>query len=264
MDELPRDQALDALSFVRELVHATADEMLRLASDLRQATGKRGVDLVTKADHFAEERLTAALYRRFPEHRVQAEEGTAFGPAGAAWTWHIDPLDGTGNFSRGLPHWAISIGLACGSRPVLGVIYGPECGVEVWGGPGLGGWTSDGELHAATPAGEPKTWIVASDWPWELSQRHRTQAFLGRLAPRIRQFKTLGSAAVDLAHLALGRIDAYAISHIFPWDQCGGAAVLLALGYELRTWSGAEWDLDHPDIVAFRPGMWEILREAVA
>jgi myo-inositol-1(or 4)-monophosphatase len=69
------------------------------------------------------------------------------------------------------------------------------------------------------------------------------------LAPRIRQFKTYGSAAVDLAHVALGRVDAYAIPKIFPWDQCGGAAICSELGYDLRRWDGSPWNLEHNDII---------------
>lgn len=252
------------LAEARTLTRRVAAEVHALAGQLRAATGKGdGIDVVTRADSHAEALLTGELHRLFPGHRIAGEEGTRLGPADSAWCWHIDPLDGTGNFSRQLPCWAISVGLAHGDTPVAGVVVGPECGVDLAGGPGLGAWNGGSALELATPAGDPRTWMVAADWPWDLAERARTCALLARLAPRIRQYKTFGSAAVDFANLALGRIDAYAISRIFPWDQAGGAAVCAALGYELRRWDGTPWDLRHGDIVACRPGMWAVLDEAL-
>jgi myo-inositol-1(or 4)-monophosphatase len=260
---LPPELAIGTLRTVRDLAGEVGAQMVEMATTLRAATAKGGVDVVTAADHFSEERLASALARHFPAHRIAGEEGTRLGPADSPWVWHIDPLDGTANYSRGIPHWSISIGLAYGDEPVLGVVHGPACGITALGAAGLGAWAGDRPLPAATPAGEPGTWIVATDWPWDLVERQRTNHLLARLSGRIRQYKTFGSAALDLAALALGHVDAYAISHIFPWDQAGGAAVAAALGYELRRWNGEAWDLRHPDLVACRPGMWPVLREAI-
>ena len=244
------------LAHVRSLGLQVGDELLRLQDDLGAAsTSKGGVDLVTEADRRSEALLVADLARAFPHHRIAGEEGTRVGPADSAWCWHLDPLDGTANYSRGLPYWMISIGLSYGDHPVLGCLVGPGCQLLVSGAVGLGAWNHATQLPSATPTPDERTWIVATDWPWNLAERQRTVALLGQLAPRIRQYKSYGSAAVDLAHVALGRIDAYAISHIFPWDQCGGAAICAALGYELKRWDGSPWDLRHPDILCQRPGM---------
>jgi myo-inositol-1(or 4)-monophosphatase len=248
----------------RALVRQTAHEAARLADSLRSERSKGGVDLVTAADGHIEAALTTALHARFPGHRIKAEEGTRLGPDDSPWCWHLDPLDGTGNFSRGLPYWAVSLGLAYDHQPMAGIIVGPQCGLDLAGGPGLGAWDGDRPLPQAGPAGEERTWMIATDWPWDVVERQRTCAFLTRMAPRIRQYKTYGSAAVDLAHVALGKVDAYLISKIFPWDQAGGAAICAALGYELRRWDGSGWDLRHPDIVACRPGMWPGLATALA
>lgn len=267
MDAIPgglaASEARAVLAEVRRLCAEVGAEVAEAAGRLRASASDKGaVDVVTAADKLSEQRLTEALHRRFPAHRIAGEEGTRLGPADSPWTWHIDPLDGTANFSRGLPYWMLSVGLAFQQRPVLGVVHGPECRLTVSGVDGLGAWRGDDPLPAAAPAGPERSWIVAADWPWDLAQRQRVLAMLGRLAPRIRQYKTYGSAAVDLAHVATGLVDAYLIPHIFPWDQCGGAAACAALGYELRTWAGAPWDLSHPDIAVCRPGMWDLLGAA--
>jgi myo-inositol-1(or 4)-monophosphatase len=262
--DLPAELALGTLTIVRDLAREVGERMVALAGSLRSASAKGGVDVVTEADRYSEQTLCSALARHFPTHRIAGEEGTRLGPADSPWTWHIDPLDGTANYARGIPYWSLSIGLAHRDRPVLGVVHGPLCGITVSGGAGLGAWSGDQPLPPATPAGEERSWIVATDWPWDLAERERSVRLLARLAPRIRQYKTFGSAALDLANLALGHLDAYAIPKIFPWDQAAGAAIVAALGYELRTWSGAPWDLAHNDIVACRPGMWPVLEMATA
>ncbi len=254
MDQHP--DLLPLLAHVKVLGRRVGDEVFRLQESLRATvTSKGGVDLVTAADTLSEQLLTEDLAKKFPHHRIAGEEGTRVGPPDSPWCWHLDPIDGTANFSRGLPFWMISIGLSYGEVPVLGCLVGPACGMLLTGAAGHGAWNHDVPLPRATPAGDEKTWIVATDWPWNLTERERTLRLLAHLAPRIRQYKTYGSAAVDLAHVALGRVDAYAISHIFPWDQCGGAAICAALGYELTRWDGSPWDLRHADIVCAKPGM---------
>ena len=252
------------LDQARAIARRVGAEVAALADSLRSERAKDGVDLVTAADGHAEAALTAALHAAFPEHRIIAEEGTRLGPPDSLWCWHIDPLDGTGNFSRGLPYWAISLGLSYGDVPQLGIIVGPQCGFDLAGIAGVGAWDGDRPLAVASPAGPERTWMIATDWPWDLPERQRTCTALTRLAPRIRQYKTYGSAAADLAHVALGRVDAYCISKIFTWDQAGGAAICAALGYELRRWDGSPWDLRHPDIAVCRPGMWSVLGPALA
>jgi myo-inositol-1(or 4)-monophosphatase len=264
MPALPAELAVATLREARVLVEDVGRRMVAFGDSLRASRPKDGVDVVTEADAFSERELSTALARQFPHHRIAGEEGTRLGPPESDWTWWLDPLDGTGNFSRALPYWAISLGLAYREQPLLGIIHGPACGITVLGAVGLGAWSHDAPLPDARRAGEPREWMVATDWPWGLDERQRTNQLLVRLAPRIRQYKTFGSAAIDLAHLALGHVDAYCISGAFRWDLCAGAAVARALSYEVRTWDGADWDLSRSDIVACRPGMWDsLLREAV-
>ncbi len=256
---LPPALALETLSAVGSLLIDTGALIAAGGDGLRAQTPKDGVDLVTRADATAEAAIAPSLARQFPHHRVACEEGTVLGPEDSPWTWHLDPLDGTANYSRGIPYWAISLGLAHGREPVLGVIHGPACGMTVSGALGLGAWHGEAPLPEASPAGAPSTWIVATDWPWAVAKRPLTSRLLDALAPHIRQYKTMGSAALDLAMLVTGRVDAYFISDAFVWDLAGGSAIARAAGFELRTWSGAAWDLSHRDLAACRPGMWESL-----
>ncbi len=260
---LPPDLVHGTLAIIQPIIMDVGKHLQLMASTLRQSTSKGGVDVVTEADHYSEKTITAALAQHFPEHRIAGEEGTRIGPENSPWCWHVDPLDGTANYSRGIPHWAISVGLSFNEQPILGVVHGPACGITVSGAVGVGAWLGDKPLPSATPAGEPKEWIIASDWPWDLAERKRTNYLLDNLSGIIRQYKTFGSAALDLAAVAMGVVDAYAISRIFPWDQAGGTAACIALGYDMKRWDGAPWDLQHHDIVVCRPGMWDVLKTAL-
>src|SRR4051812_46062912 len=112
---LPRDLALSTLSVARTLLEEVGARLVAMAREgTATASAKSGPDLVTAADRLSEATITAEIARAFPEHRVLAEEGTVLGPADSPWIWHLDPLDGTANFHRGLPHWAISLGLSHG------------------------------------------------------------------------------------------------------------------------------------------------------
>jgi len=245
------------LDHVRDLGQRVAGEIHGMQCEAMESAHSKGggVDVVTAADTRSEALLTAALSAAYPQHRIAGEEGTRLGPADSPWCWHLDPLDGTCNYSRGLPYWMVSIGLSYGERPVLGVLAGPACGMLLAGGDGLGAWDGDRRLARAETAGEERTWVVATDWSWDLARRKRVSALLDGLAPRVRQCKTFGSAAVDFAHVALGRVDAYAHPFIYPWDQAGGAAICAELGYELKRWDGTAWDLRHGDVICQKPGM---------
>jgi len=245
---------------VRETL-AIAEAAARAAGQAIQAARTDGLakgaghDVVTHADGASEAILCEHLARAFPDHRIEGEEGAAIGPADSPRVWHLDPLDGTANFSRGIPYWAVSVGLAWRGKPVLGVIHAPAFGHTLTCIRGQGVWL-DGVALPPAPAmdEDPRTWIVAVDWPWDLAQRKRVTALLGHLSGSIRQYKTYGSAALDCVNLARGWVDAYCITDIFPWDLCAGAAALQELGFRLADWQGQPWKLGRGPIRACRPG----------
>ncbi|TVR44291.1 MAG: hypothetical protein EA402_07475 [Planctomycetota bacterium] len=249
----------------------TLAQALRLAIDAGKVIRELGVemavmdkglghDVVTEADRRAETLIVDGLAAAFPDHRIVGEEGSGRGPETALRCWHVDPLDGTANFSRSIPYWAVSIGLAWRGKPVLGVIHAPELGLTLEVIRSQGVWLNDQPLAPARAVEEdPRRWIVAVDWPWDLAERQRTCALLSALAPRIRQYKTYGSAALDCLNLARGRLDAYCISDVFSWDLCAGAAALQELGFSLADWQGQPWRLGRGAIRACRPGGQELL-----
>ncbi|MFW5845530.1 MAG: inositol monophosphatase family protein [Planctomycetota bacterium] len=243
------DEAIDRwMAELVQPVRALAADLQHMHARLSVGRSKGGVDVVTAADHHSEEQLVALLRERFPTHGIVAEEGTA--RSGTDWCWYLDPLDGTANYQRGLPDWAISLGLAHEGRPVAGVIAAPAWG-RCWSGAiGHGVWCDGRRLEPPPPAGPMHSWLVGSDHPWDPDQRSRNLRVVQAYATRVRMPLARGSAAVALAQLCAGRLDAYLLAAAKDWDYCAGVALLTELGLQAEDWTGRPWRIGTASLLA--------------
>jgi myo-inositol-1(or 4)-monophosphatase len=189
-------------------------------------------DLVSDADHAAEDAIRAVLARRRPDDAVLAEEGG--GEAGTSGLrWVVDPLDGTVNFLFGVPQWAISIACEDDAGTVAGLILDPlrdETFAAVRGGPA----TLNGEPIAASEREDLATALVATGFSYDARVRAEQATVLGRLLPRVRDVRRFGSAALDLAWTATGRHDAFFERGLKPWDRAAGELICAAAGLRTR------------------------------
>ncbi|MCA8958524.1 MAG: inositol monophosphatase, partial [Planctomycetes bacterium] len=172
----------------------------------------RPTELVTAADRATEHVVVSALLERFPDHAVLAEEGVLTPVGRASQTsdhlWIIDPLDGTTNFVHGLPHFAVSIGLEVDDTPVLGVVYDP-CKDELFTAiVGLGAWVGDRSLRVSSAA-TLDTALVCTGFPTDPAARAVAFARAARVLQAARGLRRTGSAALDLAYVAAGRLDGF-------------------------------------------------------
>jgi myo-inositol-1(or 4)-monophosphatase len=205
---------------------------------------------VTEADRRSEELLRAVLHRAFPAHGIIGEEGEDVVNAGAEYIWFLDPLDGTTNFTAGLPAFAISMGLCFRGTPVLGVVAVP------WEGPqgtifrayqGGGAYCNDVPMQVAA-AEVPAGTQLASMPFWALWQ-YRVSRRAGMHQGNIR---ASGSIAYELAYAARGTFQVAIISGARLWDmaasavlvQEAGGTVLFSNG-KARRWSAWEVFLQH-------------------
>ncbi|MGK7944919.1 MAG: inositol monophosphatase family protein [Microcystaceae cyanobacterium] len=135
----------EILTFCQQTTQSIGSQLLQEFGQL-QATAKSDGSLVTKADHWADQQLREAIAAKFPEHGVLTEETTHIFPD-QDWCWIIDPIDGTTNFTRGLPLWGISLGLAYQGMPVFGFVYLPSLRQSYYGY-----WYGDTGLSGPTGA----------------------------------------------------------------------------------------------------------------
>ncbi|MCE9636619.1 MAG: inositol monophosphatase [Planctomycetes bacterium] len=186
-------------------------------------------DLVTEADKASEAAVLSILRRAFPGDAIVAEE-TAAAAATGRRTWIVDPLDGTVNFAHGIPIHSVSVGLVVDGEPVVGVVIAPAMGETYAAEVGAGATLNGAAIHASDTADLADA-ILATGFAYDI-ENLADQNFdnLRAVATAARGVRRLGSAALDLAWVAAGRLDGFWELHLSPWDVAGGAAVIRAAG----------------------------------
>lgn len=212
---------------------------------------KSPIDLVTAADRDSEAQILAELRSAFRQDTVLAEERDGLAAVNAlaeklpttAWCWVVDPLDGTTNFSHTHPQFAVSIGLLHFGRPVLGVVLAPARREIFVGGGGIAATCNGRPIRVSQTTALGQS-LLASGFPYD--RRLRAKELLGRVERALlcsHGFRRGGSAAMDLAELAAGRIDGYWEDGLAPWDLAAGHAIVQAAGGVITNFAGGEHDL---------------------
>lgn len=228
-------------------------------------------DLVTAADKAAEARIVERIRAAFPDHAVTAEEsGRREGARAGAPRWVVDPLDGTANFVHGIPMWAVSVALLDGDEPLLGVVVDPVR--EEWftavAGRGArldGGTAGDGEPLAVSGAADAGRAILATGFPFRRPQEiERYLAAFGELFPRVADMRRAGSAALDLAYVAAGRLEGFWEIGLNRWDIAAGELLVEEAGGRVTDWRGGAEHRTTGWIAAGNPAAHALLIEVLA
>ncbi len=186
-----------------------------------RAKGDR--DVVTAADVASERLIRERLAERFPADGIVGEEGAATRPESVR-RWYVDPLDGTLNYSRGLPVWCVSMALFEHGRPVLGVIVDPIRDETFSASSGNGAWLDGKRLHTSSVDRIEDAFVHMTVDFNDQSMVEGLQD-LQVVAPRVLRTRNIGSAALALAYVACGRFDAMLHRYAHAWDY--GAGVVL-------------------------------------
>jgi len=199
-------------------------------SGRRTVIAEEGRDLKLSADRQSEAVIVSSLQAATPFPILSEESGTLEHQDGdGRRRWVVDPLDGTVNYSRGIDFCCVSVALLDGSEPVLGVVHDFGRGETFVGVVGGGAWLNDRPIHVSDVTRLDRA-VLCAGFP--VGGDFSTAGIM-RFARQMQQYKKvrlLGSAALSLAHLAAGRVDAYVEHGIRLWDVAAGIAIVRAAG----------------------------------
>lgn len=257
--------ALERLADVARRAAAAGGEQLRRhfgRLEQIQEKGRHG-DLVTNADVAAEAAVLALLEQDTPEIGVLAEEsGRRQRPGDLEWC--IDPLDGTTNYAHGYPFFATSVGLTWRGQPLLGALAVPVFDELYWAAPGLGSWCNQRRLQVSACPSLAESLLVTG---FAYDRHTRLDNNYGQFAwftHRTRGVRRGGAAAVDMAHVASGRLDGYWERGLSPWDLAAGVVLIEQAGGRVSAYDGGPFALASGRIVAAGPALHPALLEGLA
>jgi myo-inositol-1(or 4)-monophosphatase len=213
-------------------------------------THKGIVDLVTETDLASEEAICQFLLDKTPHIPILAEES---GGAKGTRRWIIDPLDGTTNFAHGFPHYAVSIGLEWDGICTVGVIYAP-CSDELFSGAeGLGATCNGVPIHTST-INVLNNALLGTGFPYDRREDpNRYTKYVTELLQHAQGIRRAGSAAMDLAYIAAGRLDGFWEFGLKPWDMAAGKLLISEAGGIISDREGETHTWDSKMIVAGNP-----------
>ncbi len=225
---------------------ATAGSYLReVWQQPRQIQSKGWRDLVTDADVEAQRIITTMIRGRFPHHAFLVEEDDPSLPTVGPVQWIIDPVDGTSNFSRQVPIFSISIAAVAEGELVAGVIYDPLRD-EMFSAAANQPATLNGQPMQTSQVTTLIQAMLAFDWSRGPADRQKTLDLLNQLAHQAHTVRAVGSAALGLAWVACGRLDAYFHIAMKPWDAAAGVLLIQQAGGRVTNRDGTPWQFNGP------------------
>jgi len=218
---------------------------------------KGDVDIVTEADRASEQLIREKLKAAFPTHGVYGEEGTR-DQLESEYRWYVDPLDGTTNFAHGFPAFCVVLGLE--HRPaglaadadgemVAGVIYDPLRNEMFSAERGKGAFLNGRAIHVSKTKTLQES-LTATGFPSHKRHTSPNIHFYQQITLRSHGVRRAGSAALDLAYVACGRLDGFWEFNLNPWDTSAGVLLVAEAGGTVTHFDGGKFTLDSREVLA--------------
>jgi myo-inositol-1(or 4)-monophosphatase len=194
-------------------------------------------DLVTEADRASEKLVVERLRSHFPQHSIVAEEGGGH-EGGSEYRWYVDPLDGTTNFAHSFPMFNVTLGLECAGEMIAGVIYDPIRQEMFSAERGGGAYLNNRRIHVSA-CKRLEDSLASTGFPSRKRHQNVNIHFYHQMAMASHGVRRTGSAAIDLAYVACGRLDAFWEFGLKPWDMAAGTLLVREAGGAISDMTGA-------------------------
>jgi myo-inositol-1(or 4)-monophosphatase len=256
-------QLAEELFVVQELVTAAGAMLLESLDAVGAVRTKQATELVTDLDRKVEDFLLEGLTHHFPGDSFMAEESGDSG-AGSGRTWYIDPLDGTTNYAHGYPFFSISVACADSEKLLLGSVFAPYLD-ELYLAHDQGGAVLMRPVHGSSRPLERRgpvtltSSLLATGFPYvrDAVVDRNTGHVADFLKARCHGVRRGGSAAIDLVHVAAGKLDGYWEYSLRPWDSAAGTLIAREAGAVVSNMDGRCGRLHFENILAAAPGLHE-------
>jgi myo-inositol-1(or 4)-monophosphatase len=244
----------DEIGVAEEAAREAGGLLMRWFERPIEVSMKSGRELVTEMDKQSESLIMETIRSEYPGDRFIAEESAPSGKGrsqeGAGRVWIVDPLDGTNNYAHGYPFFSIAIALEENGVLVAGVVYDPLRD-ELFAAERGAGALLNGEPCRISETESLSESIVATGFPYDRSEMSDNNlANLNRFILSVRGIRRGGSAELDLAYVACGRLEGFWELGLKTWDVSAGGLVVLEAGGRVTNFEGRGWDHRRGDVVA--------------
>lgn len=234
----------------------SAAEIARDAGALLMRFAERGIgyelkgefDLVTEADRASERLVVERLRSHFPTHSLVSEEGGGY-EGSSEYRWYLDPLDGTTNFAHGFPLYNVTLGLERAGELVAGVIYDPNRDEMFAAERGGGAYVNNRRIRVSRQK-RLEDALLATGFPSRKRHLNINVHFYWQMGMVTHGVRRSGSAALDLAWVACGRLDGFWEFGLNPWDMAGGLVIIEEAGGRCTDMNGGAHSLASPHLLA--------------
>lgn len=254
------NMALRAARRAAQIILRSMDRLEQIEVELKARR-----DLVSHVDRDAESAIVDTLHKTYPDHAIQGEEsGLVHGTKDAEFTWIIDPLDGTTNFLRGIPHFAVSVGVRRGKRMEHGVIIDPVRNEEFVASRGKGANLNGKRIRVTKATKLEEAMVLTGIPPGAIPDHLDTyMAMLKDITEQAFGVRRNGSAALDLAYVAAGRAEGFFEMQLQPWDIAAGSLIVREAGGLVADFEGAEGFMESGNILAANPKCFKLLLQQI-
>lgn len=207
------------------------------------------IDIVTDADRASEELILEAIGKKFPDYDIMAEE-TPASLKGAGRLWVVDPLDGTVNFAHGYPVFCVSIALVEHGEPAVALVHDPLKNESFTAIRGSGAAVNGETIHVSRAERMDRS-IVGTGFPYDRAiSPDNNLAEFNKVMTKVQGVRRAGSAALDLAYVAAGRLDGFWELKLKPWDMAAGMLLVEEAGGRVTDRTGRPTDIYTSFVVA--------------
>jgi len=215
---------------------------------VRQIKHKSQGNLVTDADILSEKLIIDFLKREYPDFGILSEESNSSASV-SGYTWVVDPLDGTNNYTYGIPFFCVNIALVRDEDILLGITYDPMRGELFQAEKGKGAYLNDSPIRISAISSLQES-LIGLDLGYSHDRGSQMLDTVNRLWGQVHCVRLMGSSSLGLAYVACGRVSLYFHRYLFPWDIASGLLLVREAGGEVVDWQGRPANFRATELVA--------------